>query len=653
MKSKPQDKSVASHVTSSQASASAAAPQASGTSSASGANYVSKTSSYARPEDPCVICSERHRLLHCEAFRRLSPRERLDLANRNKLCHNCLKASHNADTCRKQSTCSVKGCGEKHTMYLHIDAKAKVSTCNSFTTSKAAYMPIIQVIINGSDMVYALLDSGSSNSFCSQRLVKRLGIQGQPLNLTVNTLCDTTHKETESINLSVSSLDGQNLELSGVYVIGDIPVQSASIDVSVYDHLKDLEFPYFSEISCVDLLLGQDCSEALIPIEIRKGNKGEPFAMSGFFGWCLNGRASSHTVCHTVISNFITTASLTDQTTDSDVERLWYMENEGIEGVTLSQADKSVIDLWDRTCRKTEGHYELPIPWKNPDEELPNNVEVAKSRLNSLVKKLSRENLFDRYDAEIDKLLSKGYAERVPDDEIFSKLGKTWYLPHHGAISDKKPDKLRVVYDCASKYGGKSLNERCLQGPDLVNKLLCVLLRLRRHSIAIQADVEAMYNQIRIPSYDRDALRFLWYSGGQIVHYRMTSHLFGGIWCASSSTYALRKTIEDSTDVNPLVKDTIEKSFYVDDCLRSVLTKLEAKVVIDGTTEVLDEAGLPLKKFIVNDPDLLSSISEELRAKEVRDITPESCGKVLGIKWNISADTFSFDVSMTPANEIT
>ena len=59
------------------------------------------------------------------------------------------------------------------------------------------------------------------------------------------------------------------------------------------------------------------------------------------------------------------------------------------------------------------------------------------------------------------------------------------------------------------------------------------------------ADSKAMYLQVRVPEIDRDCLRFLWLSDGEIVEYRMTSHLFGGVWCASISTYDLRRTLVD------------------------------------------------------------------------------------------------------------
>ena len=259
-----------------------------------------------------------------------------------------------------------------------------------------------------------------------------------------------------------------------------------------------------------------------------------------------------------------------------------------------------MIDLWDRECVKVDGHYQLPIPWKNRDSPLPNNFQLAKSRLDSLRKKLKRDNLTEHYDQEITKLLANGYAEKVPENEI-SNAQRVWYLPHHSVITEKKPDKVRVVYDCACTFHGESLNDPCLQGPDLVNNLVHVLLRFRLHKYAIQADIEAMYNQIRIPPNDPDALRFLWNCDNELTHFRMTSYLFGGIWWSSSSTYALRRTIQDSDNVHPLVKDTVENSFYVDDCLKSVAQREQAEVIIKNTPEVLKEGGFNLLKFIVTE----------------------------------------------------
>ena len=174
-----------------------------------------------------------------------------------------------------------------------------------------------------------------------------------------------------------------------------------------------------------------------------------------------------------------------------------------------------------------------------------------------------------------------------------------------------------MVFDCARRFQGDSLNDRVLQGPDLVNKLINVLVRFRQHSFAIQADVEAMYNQVRVPKSDRDALRFLWMNDNEVVHYRMTSHLFGGKWCASSSAYTLRRTAQDSASIDPSVREAIERNFYVDDLLHSCASSEDARLIIHETPEVLHEGGFNLTKFEVKDDKLLDEISVEHRAKKL------------------------------------
>ena len=57
-------------------------------------------------------------------------------------------------------------------------------------------------------------------------------------------------------------------------------------------------------------------------------------------------------------------------------------------------------------------------------------------------------------------------------------------------VNLNKPEKLRVVFDCAAQCNGVSLNDRVLQGPDLTNNLMGVLLRFRELEVAVMADVD-------------------------------------------------------------------------------------------------------------------------------------------------------------------
>ena len=52
--------------------------------------------------------------------------------------------------------------------------------------------------------------------------------------------------------------------------------------------------------------------------------------------------------------------------------------------------------------------------------------------------------------------------------------------------------------------------------------------------------------------------------------YRMTSHLFGGVWSPSCAAYAMQKTALDNQDDFDTCAVTTElDNFYVDDCLFS------------------------------------------------------------------------------------
>jgi len=107
----------------------------------------------------------------------------------------------------------------------------------------------------------------------------------------------TTSKRSVVLSIPVASSDRrESLQLKNVGVVNCIPVYNSGIDVTSYAHLADLRDVVTSKPinghTQVDILIGQDHSEALLPLDVRSGVRGQPFAVKYLLGWTLNGKVS-------------------------------------------------------------------------------------------------------------------------------------------------------------------------------------------------------------------------------------------------------------------------------------------------------------------------------------------------------------------------
>ena len=85
------------------------------------------------------------------------------------------------------------------------------------------------------------------------------------------------------MNLKIASPDGdESLMFSNVFVIDEILVSSAKFEMQSFSHLADLPLTAYDRRT--HILIGQGNLEAIIPLEVRNGNKGEPFTVKTLFG---------------------------------------------------------------------------------------------------------------------------------------------------------------------------------------------------------------------------------------------------------------------------------------------------------------------------------------------------------------------------------
>ena len=87
----------------------------------------------------------------------------------------------------------------------------------------------------------------------------------------------------------------------------------------------------------------------------------------------------------------------------SELRRFWDYESLGIQEDSLSLYDKFVADV-----EFVEGGYQVRLPFKEDYELLPDNLALCKSRLASLLKRLSlKTEILKHYNDVIQEQLKK------------------------------------------------------------------------------------------------------------------------------------------------------------------------------------------------------------------------------------------------------
>ena len=567
-------------------------------------------------EVKCGLCSSNHFLWSCPKFRTMNQESKYKYIRDQRLCFNCLKGGHVQRDCQSQRKCTVSGCGRKHHFLLHRDqpnrqARTPETTSspneNSTMTPSAegasesskcfacatnaksqAFLNIVPVRISAGKKTvccFAFLDQGSTTSLCDERLLKELDITGEKTSFTLSTLNNSAAQVGSKVDLMVSSLsDSGNLRLKNVLSVNKLPVRPNQplkhSGKTCWTHLQKLKIPHL-ENQEVMLLIGVDTPEAFwIEDEIR-GKPGEPYAIKTMLGWSLIGPATGE--ASEVSANFMTA----DESLEQQVRSMWELERHFSTGIEcqMSRNDRYALRIMkDSTVLTEDGHYQLALPWRPGAPQLESNKNQAAVRLAYLKKRLEKDaELQKRYVNVVESYITNGFARRV--NEADNEAPGRWFLPHHPVFHPHKPDKVRVVFDCGARHKGKSLNDQLLKGPDLMNNLVGVLSRFRMENVAIVADVEAMFHQVKVDPRDHSYLRFLWWPDGDLSQpfheYSMQVHLFGATSSPACTNFCLNQAAIDQAGVfSTEAVETLQQNFYMDDCLKSVSLEEAEKEII-------------------------------------------------------------------------
>ena len=423
---------------------------------------------------------------------------------------------------------------------------------------------------------YALLDTGSEETFLSKAISRsdRLGLEVNSCGtLAVCTLSGEYPVKVGQANVqvkAVDSLEDRTLTIENVKVADNLTITTTRAkDLLRWPHLKDLKIPDVDDKQ-VTTLIGGNVPETQVHEECRRGKSGEPFAVRTVLGWAVLGPVDVANILSSQVVN-VNFVKYGDELSDQQMRQFLRLDD-----IDMNRSSKKAMSVEDQEALKrmensvcvVDDHYEIRMLWKSDIPWLPSNKQMAEARLQSLKRKLQCDETFNRkYREFMENLIDRGYARKLTEEEAARRSGKTLYLPHHGVFHPQKKDKIRVVFDAAAN--GASLNNQLQQGPDLTNTLLGVLLRFRQYPIARLADIEGMFNQVKVPPEDSDALRLLWWENNDLEspsEFQMTSPIFGAKDSPSCGNFSLKRAAEDSK-VNAVTKD-----FYVDDLVKSIRT---------------------------------------------------------------------------------
>ena len=363
-----------------------------------------------------------------------------DNRGKQSICLKCYAVHplHAEDICCKQ-------CNLNHSTYTHVDdvivnknvdvntvMPSQMQTTNSAGTagtnsaddmpsSDYTFMSTVSVVVNESYKTHALLDSDSTNSFITSDAVTSLGLSSKTViyrHSTVDAPCITT--STKVVSFILYSLDGsKSLTMSNVFVVEEVPyTYSPCRDLSAYPHLSDIPISPVHPPAKVDILIGQDNSEALVPLQVLKGNPGDPFCVLTKFGWTLNSVFPGSST-HCVVSNFVHTSI------DAKVEVLSDIADDHVDSTPKSlsvSTDHKVLDICHGESIVFDSHVDVPI-----------SREVSHVDNSSLTPAGKISNMSDCVDG-VKAIICKGLAEDIPVDVVQNHDPMTCYVPYHPVV---------------------------------------------------------------------------------------------------------------------------------------------------------------------------------------------------------------------------
>ena len=233
---------------------------------------------------------------------------------------------------------------------------------------------------------------------------KNLGIDGTEVNLNLITMHGTDMISMQKITgLAIENLE-RNTQIrlpNAVYCRNNIPSGRDEIPrpgvAKGWQHLAKLaeEIPQYQENAEIGLLIGSNCPKAIEPQEVIPGNERDPYAIRTLLGWGIIGPVSKldkddveiyETSCNHVVATeiasekkpnivFVPESRVKEIIGPLLINKMFeldFQENSNMSPTYSSTDDETFLrKVSDGVRLRTDGHYEIPLPFNDDEIKLP------------------------------------------------------------------------------------------------------------------------------------------------------------------------------------------------------------------------------------------------------------------------------------------
>ncbi|GFS51732.1 integrase catalytic domain-containing protein [Trichonephila clavipes] len=494
-----------------------------------------------------------------------------------------------------------------------------------------------------------IFDSASNINIISRKMCDFLGIAIEKINSSVSGLNSLKQNLKGKTNTLISNKSGTFRENVEFFVTEKITGLTPSVTLDVSEikipEFLELSDPYFYEAKEIHALLNADIFFRIIKDNVYKVNKELLFE----FGWIAGGRLQG-----TNTNNFSCYFLKDNDSVDDTLKLFFELESLGIKDDPCYRKDDQAMNIFKETVQYNN-RYVVELPFRKHWNELSNNISVAKQRFQSLWGRLRRDKtLYTQYKETIQDYLNQGIIEKVNDTEI-NVHKPMYYLPHQAIKKEGRvTTSTRIVFDAASHQANElSLNDCLWPGPNLNPNLLDVLINFRLNRVAISSDIRQAFLQICLADKHKDFVRFLWTDSNPRIGEKLTLKVYRFnrvIFGVNSSPFLLAATIkyhiEKYNEIHPITVQYLDSFMYVDDWITGQDTREEALFMSRHAKNIMKEAGMEMRKWIINDTVLMAQWAAEGFDTHPMDASIRlgtNKTKVLGMAWQTLDDCLTLD----------